>query len=426
MTQTGSVAATPGTNGKVGQQRLILRGGTLIDGRGGPPVPNAGVVVDGDRIVAVGPVGTLPQPDGAQVIDVGGRTILPGLIDVHTHLMYAMYRSGIEIDSGHSLERATINAALNARTVLDMGFTTVRDLGSRGNVVFAVRDAVETGQIEGPRILASGRILTTTGGLVDFHPSWTGVQPSLGILVDGVDEVRKAIRQLVKDGADCIKLEASAHAVTRRGGSWATTMSEHEIRAAVDEAHKYGKRVAAHAQTADGIKNALRGGVDTLEHGTFMDDEGLKLLLDRGTWLVPTISNIYSYTEEGPKLGWAQHVVDEMRQIERPWIENFQRARAAGVRIAMGSDVGNRYRQQDRAVEMQVLVRSGLAAMDTLVAATRDAAEAIGMADRVGTLETGKLADIVLVDGDPLREMGVLRERERLTVFKGGRQVSGA
>ncbi len=425
MTQSTIVTGQPGTNGRpTAATRMAIRGGTLIDGRGGPPVEKAAVLVEGERVAWAGPATDMPVAPDATVIDATNKTILPGLIDVHSHLMYAMYRSGYEIDAGHSLERATINAALNAGAVLRMGFTTVRDLGSRGGSVFAVRDAVEAGQITGPRILASGRILTTTGGLVDFHPSWTGAQPSLGYLVNGKDEVRKAIRQLVKDGADCIKLEASAHAVTRRGGSWATTMSEEEIRTAVEEAHKYGKRVAAHAQTTEGIKNALRAGVDTLEHGTFMDDEGLDLLLNSKTWLVPTISNIYSYTEEGPKLGWAAHVVEEMAAIERPWVENFRRAMEAGARIAMGTDVGNRYRQQDRAVEMQFLVRNGMDPMRTIVAATQDAATAIGMEANVGSLVPGKYADVVLVDGDPLRDIAVLRERERLTVFKGGKRVA--
>jgi imidazolonepropionase-like amidohydrolase len=246
----------------------------------------------------------------------------------------------------------------------------------------------------------------------------------LGLLVDGADEVRRAVRQLVKDGADCIKLEASAHALTRQGGSWLPTMTEAEIRAAVEEAHQYGLRVAAHAEATQGIKNALRGGVDTLEHGAFLDEEALRLLVEKGTWLVPTLADIYSYLDEGPRLGYAPHVIDEMRATEKPWVESFRRAMEAGAKIVVGSDAGNRYRQEDRAIELELLVRHGLSPMKTLLAATREAAEALGMGDRVGTLESGKLADVLLVEGNPLEDMGVLRQRHRLTVFKGGQRVA--
>jgi imidazolonepropionase-like amidohydrolase len=405
------------------QQPLVIRGGALIDGLGGPPVAPGTVIVEGGRVAWAGPGSHAPaSPSGARVIEAGGKTVLPGLIDAHSHLMYMGYASAVEIDAKHSIERATIHAVKNAETTLLAGYTTVRDVGCRGTIAVSVRDAIAADAIPGPRILAAGRIISTTGGLADFLPPWLRNSHPMGLIADGTAEIRKAVRQLVKEGVDVIKLEGSGHAISRAGGTAMSTMSEAEMTAAVQEARKYGKRVAVHAQSTEAIKNALRADVDTLEHGCFMDDEGLELLKAGDTIYVPTISNLYSYTEQGPKIGVSPTIVAEVAATEESWVRSLKRAHEAGVRIAAGGDVGNRYPQGQNAVELEMMVRHGFSPLEAIEAATRVAAEAVDVADDTGTLVAGKAADIIIVDGDPLSDIRILRDASRITlVVRSGR-----
>lgn len=403
---------------------LVIRGGPLVDGVADAPFANGTVICEGNRIKWAGPSQSAPNVSGdADVIDTRGATIMPGLVDCHTHMFYARYPSILEMDTKHSIERATINSALNVRTMLLAGYTTIRDVGCRGAIACAVRDAINDGTIIGPRVLASGPIITTTGGLADFLPPWVSNAHSLGLVADGAEEIRIAVRKLVKIGVDVIKLEATGHAISRAGGMTMATMTEEEITAAVREAHKYGKRVAAHAQSRAGILNALRGGVDTLEHGSDLDDECIGLLRNGTTVFVPTISNLYSYTEQGRKIGVAESVIAEVAKSAPAWIRSVELAHEAGVPIAMGSDVGNRYPSGQNSVELEMLVRHGFTSLEAIHAATRMSARALGLTAEIGTLEIGKAADVIAVGPDPLADIRVLQDSSNVQVVVAGGRV---
>ncbi|HWM08455.1 MAG TPA: amidohydrolase family protein [Solirubrobacteraceae bacterium] len=401
---------------------LVLKADVVIDGTGADPIRDGTVVVADGRVAWAGPTASAPPaPDDAELIELAGTTLLPGLIDAHTHIMYNRYASAVEIDAKDSLERATINAIANAQRLLLAGFTTIRDVGCRGNIAVSVRDGIEDGALIGPHIKAAGRIVSTTGGLADFLSPWLANASGFGLIADGPERIRKAVRTQVKEGVDVIKLEASGHAISRAGGTSMATMSEREIHAAVDEAHKYGKRVAIHAQSRPGILNSLRAGVDTLEHGSDMDDECVELLLERDITFVPTISNIYSYTEAGASLGVSDGIIAEVAKSEADWVRSVQLAHAAGVRIAMGSDVGNRYPNGQNAVELEMLVRSGMSPAEVITAATKTSAEAVGVDDVRGTLEAGKAADVIAVAGDPLADIALLQDNDNVVfVAKDG------
>jgi len=401
---------------------LVVRAGSVIDGTGSEPIRDGTVMIADGSIGWVGATHSAPAPPpGAEVIDFPNATLMPGLIDAHTHIMYDRYASSFEIDAKDSIERATINAIANAKKLLLAGFTTIRDVGCRGAIAVSVRNGVNDGSVMGPRIKAAGRIITSTGGLADFLSPWLTNRYSMGLVADGVDQVRKAVRTQVKEGVDVIKLEASGHAISRAGGMSMATMSEREIRAAVEEAHKYGKQVAVHAQSRAGILNALRAGVDTLEHGSDLDEACIELLLEKDITLVPTISNVYSYTEAGAALGVSQSIIAEVAKSEASWVRSLSLAHEAGVRIAAGSDVGNRYPNGQNAVELEMLVRNALSPMEAIVAATQTAAHAVGVVDLTGTLAPGKAGDLIVVAGDPLTDIRVLQDNSKvLFVAKEG------
>jgi imidazolonepropionase-like amidohydrolase len=396
---------------------LAISGAALLDGTGADPIRGATVHVADGVVTWVGPSASAPEPPAdAEAVDLPGATILPGLIDAHTHIMYDRYASALAIDAQDSIERATVNAAANAERLLMAGFTTIRDVGCRGRIAVSVRDGIDDGSLVGPRIKAAGRIISSTGGLADFLSPWLTNAYSMGLVADGPERVRRAVRTEVKEGVDVVKLEASAHAISRSGGMDMATMSERELRAAVEEAHKYGKRVAVHAQSRAGTLNALRAGVDTLEHGSDMDDECISLLLEKDITYVPTVSNVYSYTEAGAALGVSESIIAEVARSEADWVRSVRLAREAGVRIAMGSDVGNRYPNGRNAVEMEMLVRCGLTPAETIRAATQGSAVAVDVAGERGVLAEGMAADVIAVDGDPLEDIRVLQDGDRVVL----------
>jgi imidazolonepropionase-like amidohydrolase len=399
----------------------------VIDGQGRPPIADGFLRVSDGRVEAVGPMADLGSARSGvpRRVDVEGRTIIPGLIDCHAHLVYGGFRSLEEINRC-PVEVAAINAVLNAARVLRAGYTTVRDLGTIGNVAVAVRDAVAAGRIRGPRVVASGRVLHATAGHVDTLPGcWDG-QCGLGVAVDGPHELLKAIRQQIRNGVDNIKLGASAAEGSPFSYTWMTTMNEEEIATAVGEAHRWGRTVAVHCQSFESVKFALRAGADTIEHGTRLDDEAIDLFKNRRTVLVPTLCTLYSVLELGQSLDLMPKQREEMAVNHPQWLESFRRARAAGIPIAAGGDIGNRYPHGDNARELELMVQEGMSPLEAIHAATGLAARAIHREGQVGALVPGALADLAVLDADPLADIGVLRDMGRIrVVMQGGRAVAG-
>ena len=395
----------------------------LIDGRGGPPVDRGHVAVRDGKIVSVGHVDARPSADA--VLDGANLTLLPGLIDAHAHLVYSGFRSLDAIDRC-SIETATINAVRNAERVLNAGYTAIRDVGTIGNVAVAVRDAIAEGKVPGPTVVASGSIICSTGGLGDTLPPHWQASHGLGKLVDGPDAIRREVRRQIRAGVDNIKLAASGVEVGPYAWTWMTTFSEEEIRVAVEEAHRWGRTVAVHAQSYDAVRFALRAGVDTIEHGTRMDDETIALFKRSNAILVPTLCTLFSVLELGSTLNLLPKQREEMAVNEPLWLDSLRRAREAGVPIAAGGDIGNRYPQGSNAREIVHLVKAGLSPMEALCAATSVASRVLKRQQQIGTIEVGKAADLLLLDGDPLANIEILLEPVRIAlVVKDGRAAAG-
>lgn len=402
---------------------ICIRGGTIIDGTGRDPAPSGSILIEEDRIKAVAHHGDLQIPRGCQIIEAEGKTVLPGLIDCHVHIIYSGYHSLQEIDQ-EPLEMATIKAIHNAEAILRAGFTTVRDVGTRGAISTAVRDAINNRLIRGPRIVASGQIICTTGGLVDSHPAWVPCHLGLGLVVDGPWEIAKAVRQQVKGGVDLIKLAGGACEASPYTDTWMSGITNEEIRIAVSIAHDYGRRVAFHGQALESTKAALREGVDTIEHGTRLDEEAVTLFRQKNITLVPTLTTLYSVLEFPEQQKLLAKQVREMRVNKDLWLSSLRLAYEAGVRIAVGTDIGNRMPHGANAIELQYLVQNGMSPMEAIVAATQYGAQAIGLGEYVGTLEPGKIADILIVEGNPLSDITILQDQSNLfMIIQGGKPV---
>jgi imidazolonepropionase-like amidohydrolase len=411
--------------GKAGAEPLQLLNGRILDGTGRDPIEDGFVRMDQGRITEVGPMSAYRGRGDARTIDLARRTVLPGLIDCHVHLVYSGFRSLEEIDRC-PVETAAINATLNARKILEAGYTTVRDVGTIGNVAVAVRDAIAAGKLAGPRVIASGRIIGPTSGMIDTLPAHWQSSQGLGAIVDGPDAVVREVRRQIKAGVDNIKLGASGVEVGPYAYTWMTTMSAEEIAAAVAEAHRWGRTVAVHCQSYDAAKFALRAGADTIEHGTRLDDEAIELFRAGRTALVPTLSTLFSVLELGESLNLMPKQREEMAVNERLWLDSLRAAHEVGIVIGAGADIGNRYPHGANAREIELLVRAGLTPMAAIGAATGAAAQTLGKSGEVGILAPGAFADILVVDGDPLVEVAVLQRPERIwMVLLEGRPAAG-
>ena len=382
--------------------------------------PDSYVSIRDGRIEAIGPMGDLGGGDRETFLDVDGRYVIPGLIDCHVHVIYSRFANLGDIDA-LPLEYHTLVAARNASTLLSYGYTTVRDVGTRGAIGPAVRDAIRRGMVPGPRMLASGPIICGTAGLADSTPPWMTNSSSLGMPVNGEAEVRRAVRTQIKFGVDCIKVgltgaEASVYSTTEQ-----TSFSPEELRVLVDEATRFGKPVACHAQSFLSARMAIDAGVTTIEHGTRLDDETVSRLADaEDIYLVPTLCTLFSVLE----LSTNQKQHSEMEQNKDIWIASFQRAHAAGVKIAAGSDLGNRYLQGEQAKELELMVAYGMTPAEALLSATRVAAQALRAEAVVGTIEPGKHGDLVVLDTNPLDDIAVLQRRRNLfRVVQAGRAL---
>jgi imidazolonepropionase-like amidohydrolase len=395
--------------------RVAIRAARLIDGKGGPPLTNAVVLVEGDRITQVG--SQLSVPTGTDVIDLGNATLLPGLIDCHTHLTMQPGNYYDDLFRRTPIDYAVV-AHIYARRTLDAGFTTVRDVGAGELIDVALRKAIDAGTIPGPRMQVATLAVGATGG----HNDLSGFSPYLKFgqlsgVADGMDDIRKLIRFEVKNGADVIKLAASAGVLSEEESVGAPQYSQEEMNAVVDESRMWGRRVAAHAHGAEAIRRAVTAGVTSIEHGTLLDEAGARLMKERGTYLVPTMYAIDYVIAEYGKLGFPQHILDKARSMEHDAEKSFRLAQRIGVKLAYGTDAAV-FPHGENAKQFAYLVRWGLTPMQAIQMATTGAADLMGWSDRVGAIAPGRFADLIAVRGDPLKD---ITELERVQfVMKGG------
>src|SRR5262245_5657640 len=400
---------------------LVLTGATLIDGTGAAPVPDSAVVIDGDRITAAGPHRGLSWPADTQVVDVAGRTVLPGLIDAHDHLASHGYGLATRFGLDEPASTAHMRTARVLAETLAMGYTTVRDAGGLDS---GFKLAVEQGLIPGPRLVLAIQIISPTGGIGDrVSPSGHGCcavfDPLLPESVaNGPDAVRDVVRTMVRAGADVIKTATTGGASSRPGhGPKDAAFSLEEMQALVTESHALGRRVMCHALGGPGLRTALAAGVDSIEHGSYLAEEPelLAQMAARGVTLVPTLT-VYVYHRESP----SPHVRARARELYPHHLATVRRALELGVPIAAGTDAGG-HGHPKNALEIVYLVEAGLTPMQALRAATQWAAQCLGLERDLGTVQEGRLADLVVVDGNPLDDVKILLEPERIQlVLKGG------
>jgi imidazolonepropionase-like amidohydrolase len=394
-------------------RRLLITNATLIDGRGGPPRAEAAVLVEGELIAWAGPGSQAPDAE-AILVDAGALPLLPGLVDCHVHLCHDAPLDLFAQARDDSVPIATLRAAANARAHLAAGTTTVRDCGAAGGVAIELAKAIERGMVPGPRVQPAGLLVTMTGGHGHF----------IGREADGPDEVRKAVRQSLKDGAQVVKVMATGGVLTPGVEPTQTAFTMDELRAAAEEAHNAGKRTSCHAIGNQGIKNALRAGIDSIEHGFYLDDEAIELFLETGAYLVPTLVAVEGIVVNGTAAGIPDWVVRKAESESGHHRESFEKAVAAGVRIASGTDAGTPFNPHGNLPrELELMVEFGMPTAQALVATTASAAANLGLEAERGTIEAGKRADLVLLGSDPLADIGAVRD-VRL-VLRDGRVVHG-
>jgi len=386
---------------------LIVRAGRLLDVERGLYLTDQAIRIDDGRIASISPWATGSR-GGGRLIDWSAYTVMPGMIDLHTHLVGDISSADVAAPLSSSAARDALLGVAHARVTLAAGFTTVRDVGTyRALVDVALRNAINAGQVQGPRMYVSGAYVTATngGGEVTGLPSGMTVPDEMrrGV-ADNAAQVRTRARELLAGGADFIKVIATGAVFTSGTTPSAPEYSEEEIRAAVEEAARAGTFVAAHAHGAEGIKNAVRAGVRTIEHGSYLDDEGIALMVKHGTWLVADIYN-GDYTEEvGSRDGWSEEILRKNRETTDIQRAAFAKAVKAGVRIGFGTDAGI-YPHGDNARQFAYMVRYGMTPLGAIRAATISAAASLGRAQELGSIAPGKFADLVAIDGDPLEDI---------------------
>ncbi len=403
----------------------VIKAGRIIDGLGGKPVEGQFILIKGKIIEWIGDESNCPRGDIGQVLDLSSYTILPGMIDCHLHTSFNGEPNYYDIVIKQSVAFRTLTSLRNVQKDLETGFTTVRVMGEKSHLDLALKSAFHEGIVKGPRIVAAGQNITVTGGHADLWlaPDIQYTEGLGGIIANGPEEFRRAARSQLKYGADFIKLVVTGGVMSEGGDPGMPYLSPEEIRAAVEEAHRLGKKVAAHCHGAAGAKISVEAGVDTIEHGTLLiKDPGVidRMARDR-TFLVPTLAAMAPALEEGHSYVFFERKSTEMRKYA---MESVRYAIRAGVRIATGTDAGSPgNRHGDNARELRMLVEAGMSEMEAILAATKVASECVGLEDKIGTLEKGKYADLIAVKGDPLSDISVLKDIR--LVMKEGEVIKG-
>ncbi len=401
-------------------ETVIVRAGKMLDVERGQYLADRAIRIEDGRVVSVTPF-TSNSRSGDRFIDWSAYTVLPGLIDLHTHLVGDISSADVNAPLSSSAARDALMGVEHARATLAAGFTAVRDIGTyRAFVDVALRNAINARQVEGPCMFVAGAYVTIPGGGGEV----TGLPDALKApaemrrgVAENEEEVRQRVRELIAGGADFIKVMATGAVLTAGTTPQMPEFTESEIRAAVEEAARHGTFVAAHAHGAEGIKNAVRAGVRTIEHGSFLDDEGIALMVKHGTWLVADIYNGDYIAEVGTRDGWPEEVLRKNRETTDTQRAAFAKAVKAGVRIGYGTDAGV-YPHGDNARQFAYMVRYGMTPLEAIRSATTSAAASLGRSQELGSIAPGKFANIIAVDGDPLEDITRL-ERVSAVIWKG-------
>jgi imidazolonepropionase-like amidohydrolase len=408
--------AAPATAASANQKVTVVRAGKLIDVVAGKVLVDQAIVIAGERILQVGPSASTKVPSDAEVIDLSQATVLPGLIDAHTHLTADATIHGYRA-LGIAHIRAALYGARAARLTLEAGFTSVRNVGADGFGDVALRDAIDAGDIAGPRMRVSANALGIQGGHCDNNLLPADYRHTAEGVADGPWAARSKVREMVKYGADLIKICASGGVMSKGDEPGAQQYTLEEMQAIVAEAHKLGRKVAAHAHGASSIRDAILAGVDSVEHASLIDAEGIALARKAGTWLVMDIYNDDYILQEGEKTGMLPESIEKERALGQLQRDNFRRAVEGGARMAFGTDSGV-YPHGDNARQFAYMLKYGMTSMQAIQAATIDAADLMGWKDRLGSITAGKYADIIAVDGDVAADATLLTKVK--FVMKGG------
>lgn len=411
---------------KTASGTTIITNGQLIDGTGAAAIPSAALVIQNGRIKFAGPAAQAPSvPPDAERIDAQGGTIMPGLVEAHFHATYFNIAALEDLDIKYPVEYVSLLSSVNCRLALECGYTAARSGGCLFNVDVWLKKAIEGDLIPGPRLASSGREICSAGGLMDWNPEFRKIgMEGLVFIINGQEDARKAVRALVKDGVEWVKTYPTGDAAAPDVNDHHTLcMTFDEMHAVVATAHNHKLKVTGHCRATEGIKNALRAGYDTIEHGTFMDDEAMELLLKRNTPVIPALYFEKASVERGPEFGLSQAVIDGHQETLEGGAESARRILKAGGRLGMGGDYGFGWNPHgDYAKELVFFVKDvGLTPLEVIRCATKTGAEIMGCEAEFGTLEKGKLADVLVIDGNPLRDIDVLTERRKfLAVLQGG------
>ncbi len=410
--------------------KSVVFNGQLVDGRGGPPVADAMVIIDDGVVSYAGPAIAAPQvPPDTPRLDAQGGTIMPGLVEAHFHATYFNIEKLEDLDIKYPVEYVSLLSAANAKLALECGYTAARSGGCLFNIDVWLKKAIEENLMPGPRLSASGREICSAGGLMDWNPDFRKIgMEGLVFIINGVEDARRAVRHLVKDGVEWVKTYPTGDAASPDANDHHTLcMTFEEMHAVVTTAHNHKLKVTGHCRATEGIKNALRAGYDSLEHGTFMDQEALDLLLERDVPVVPALYFEKASVLRGKEFGLPQSVIDGHQETLDGGVESARMILRAGGRLGMGGDYGFGWNPHgDYARELTFFVKDvGLTPLEVITCATKTGAEIMGRGDEFGTVEAGKLADLLIVKADVLADISVLEDhRNFIAVMQGGIAVA--